>query len=117
MKYPSGILINYDGWIYRVQGDTLLPLVSWNAALSWNQPILEADEEEVEDFYDISKQKLGFRPTSVLKSKDGDLFFVEGTLKRKLDKYAFRELGFNSFESIAVEDSDLAFHPLGDPIG
>ncbi|QLF83321.1 hypothetical protein SEA_NICEHOUSE_77 [Rhodococcus phage NiceHouse] len=117
MLYPSGVLVEYDGSIYRVQGETLLPLLSWNAATSWNQPILVADEETIEDNYDIVKQKLGFRPATVIKSVDGKQYFVDGVKKRPVDKHAFRLLGFNDFESIEVEDYELAFHPTGDPIG
>jgi len=117
MLYPSGVLIAYDDVIYRVQGDSLLPLVSWNAALSWNQPIIVADDETVEDNYDISKQKLGFRPTSIIKSQTGTRYFIDGVQKRRIDEDEFRMLGFNDHETIDVLDFELAFHPMGDPIG
>ena len=113
MLYPSGLLINYDGWVYKVQGASLLPLVSWSAAMSWNQPILAADEDLVEDNYDISKQKLGYRPTTVVRSTDGTKYYIDGINKRKMDKFAFRLLGFNDFETVEIDDQDLKFHPTG----
>lgn len=117
MQYPNGVLVNYDGWVYKVTGkDVLTPLVSWNAALSWNQPIIEADDETIEDNYDISAKKLGFRPATVVASVDGDRWFIEGSKRRQLDKVQFRLLGFNDYETIRVEDFELDFHPVGDPI-
>lgn len=117
MKYPNGVLVEYDDWVYKVtQEDVLTPLVSWSAALSWNQPILAGDEDTIEDNYDISPKKLGFRPSTVVKSKDQDYYYIDGKQRRKLDKVQLRLLGFNEFEILEVEDKELDFHPIGDPI-
>jgi hypothetical protein len=118
MMYPTGLLVDYDGDLYRIDGERLLPFVSFRAGFSWNQPILVADTDTIEDNYSVSKAKLGFRPASIIKSKTEDTqYFIEGTHKRAIDKYAYRLLGFNEFETIEVEDFELAFHPTGDPIG
>ena len=117
MLYPDGIMIVYDDAIYRVQRKSLIPLMSFDAAMSWNQPIFNADEETIENEYEISSKKLGFRPGTVISSKDGDVYYIEGTVKRRVNQHAYRLIGFNDFEKIRVQDFELAFHPTGDDIG
>lgn len=117
MLYPDGLMIVYDDAIYRVQRRSLLPLMSFDAAMSWNQPIFNADIDLIEDEYEVLKNKLGFRPGSIVSSKDGDTYYIEGVTKRKVTKHAYRHIGFNDFETIVVTDSELAFHPTGDEIG
>ena len=117
MLYPDGLMVVYDDIIYRVQRKNLLPLLSFDAAMSWGQPILMADDEVIENNYEISKQKLGFRPGSVISSKDGDVYYIEGVSKRQVTKYAYRQLGFNDYDKVTVSDTELMFHPTGDQIG
>ena len=117
MLYPDGLVLEYDDQVYRINGNTLLPFVSWNAACSWGQPIIVADEEIIEDNYDVSRQKLGFRPGAVVRSKDGKFYYIEKSKKRELSDHAFRLIGFNAFEVLDATDEELAFHPTGDIIG
>lgn len=118
MQYPNGILVEVDGWVYRVSGSTLLPLVSWKAAQSWNQPIIVGQPDLLEGF-EVATSKLGFRGTTVLESfTTGKKYFVDGAYKRLInDPDAWEALGFNDYENYLVSDEELEFHPVGEPIG
>lgn len=103
---PNGVLVEHDGMVYRVSNDTLHPLISWNAVLSWGQFILPI--ESLDD-YTVSEAKIGFRPGSILKCGK-DLYFIDGARRVKLTRKQFNEYGFNEFELIEITEEELGFH-------
>jgi hypothetical protein len=116
MKYPVGILVDYDGLICRTSDDTLYPLISWEAALSWGQPILPGNQS-VLDAYEVSTSKIGFRPGSVIRSAMTDkTYFIEGPQKRLIISVDFWNLGFNDFETQVVAEDDILWHEDGEVI-
>lgn len=116
LKYPNGILVEKGGWVYRVANDTLIPLSSWRAVESWQQPIL-VGEEDLLDGYTVSSAKLGFRPASVVESfTTGKKYFIEGTVKRLISNPDFWELGFNEWENLICSDDEINFHADGEPL-
>lgn len=114
MKFPNGVLVENDQLIYRVSGNTLHPLLSWRAAVSWGQPIIQA--EYIYD-YELSELKIGFRPTTIVQSVvDGKIYFIEGNKKRLITTPDFWDLGFNEFEIIIVSQDELEFHKNAEDI-
>ena len=114
MKYPNGVLIEHDQLIYRVSGNTLNPLLSWRAAVSWGQPILPA---EIIYDYEVSTLKLGFRPTTIIQSVvDGRCYFIEGNKKRLITTPDFWDLGFEKYEIVVVSQEELDFHKNAEDI-
>ena len=117
MNYPNGVLVDYDGLICRTSDNTLYPLISWEAALSWGQPILPGSRS-ILDVYQVSNAKIGFRPGSVIRSAMTDkTYFIEGTEKRLVTSSNFWNLGFAEFEVQVVAEDDIVWHEEGEDIG
>lgn len=110
---PSGLLVMHNDAVYRTSGNRLYPLISWNAALSWNQYIVILDDDG--EYY-IEKQNIGFRPGSILEYNKV-FYIIEGNIKRQMSNEYMERYKFNEFESILITQYELDFHKTGDPIG
>jgi hypothetical protein len=114
MKFPNGVLVEYDQKVYKVLDGWLYPMLSWRAVCSWGQSIVHA--EFIYD-YELSESRVGFRPCSIIRSViDGKSYFIEGTKKRLITTPDFWDLGFNDYEIIVVSQEELDFHKDGQDI-
>lgn len=110
--YPNGTLVTYENTVYRISDSKLIELISWRAALSWNQPFVPLHSDL--DF-DKSSAKLGFRPTTMIKYAE-QYYIIEANKRRLVASPDFWDLGFNKFEAIEVSKEELEFHKIGEDL-
>lgn len=94
-----------------------MQFISERAFLSWGKPYVYASEKSLSN-YQVWK-RVGFSPGSLLRSMDGQTWFLSGAHPLEAERRLiatpdfYTVLGFNYNNSIMVSQEELLFHHEG----
>jgi hypothetical protein len=94
-----------------------MSFISERAFWSWGKPYVDASKESLSN-YKVWK-KVGFAPGTLLRSMDGQFWFITGGQPLETERRLiatpdfFGVLGFNPNNAIMVSQDELLFHREG----
>lgn len=118
--YPKWSFAKVNDNYWLVLDKTRMQFVSERAFWSWGKPYIQASEKSLSD-YKVWK-KIGFAPGTLLRSMDGQFWFITGSQPLETERRLiatpdfFEVLGFNYINAILVSQDELLFHKEGNPI-
>jgi hypothetical protein len=117
--YPKWTFAKIENVYWLVLEKTRMAFISERACWSWGKPYVLASDKSLSK-YKVWK-KIGFAPGSLLKSMDGQFWFISGSDPLKGERQLittpdfFNVLGFNPNNAIVVSQEELLFHQEGIP--
>lgn len=119
--YPKWTFAKTDNSYWLILDKTRMPFVSERAFWSWGKPYVLATEKSLSNYK--TWKKIGFAPGTLLKSMDGQYWFITGSQPLETERRListpdfFGVLGFNPSNAIVVSQDELLFHREGVVIG
>ena len=115
--YPKWTFAKTDKGYWLILDKTRMRFISERAFWSWGKPFVEASEKSLGN-YEVWK-KIGFAPGTLLRSMDGQTWFITGSQPLELERRLiatpdfYTVLGFNYNNAIVVSQDELLFHKEG----
>jgi hypothetical protein len=119
VAYPKWTFAKTDNY-WLILEKTKMQFISERAFWSWGKPYIRATDKSLSN-YKIWK-KVGFAPGTLLRSMDGQFWFITGSQPLETERRLiatpdfFGVLGFDSNTAILVSQDELLFHREGVPI-
>lgn len=117
VKYPKWTFAKTDDKYWLILDKTRMELLSERALWSWGKSYVNSSEIALSK-YEIWK-KVGFAPGTLLRSMDGQFWFITGSQPLETERRLvatpdfFSVLGFNPNNAILVSNDELLFHKEG----
>lgn len=120
VTYPMWTFAKTEKGYWLVLDKTRSPLISERAFWSWGKPFVQSSEKALGN-YKVGR-KVGFAPGSLLRSMDGQHWFITGAKPLETERRHittpdfFWALGYRYENAILVSLDELTFHSEGSPI-
>jgi hypothetical protein len=120
VTYPKWTFAKTENFNWLILDKTRMQFISERASLSWGKPFVLASEKSLGN-YSIWK-KIGFAPGSLVRSMDGQIWFITGSQPLETERRLvatpdfFDVLGFDYSNAIIISQDELLFHREGVPI-
>jgi hypothetical protein len=117
MSYPKWTFARVGNEYWLILDTLRMKLISERAFLSWGKPYVEATEKSLSG-YAVWK-KLGFAPGTIVRSMDGQDWFITGSQPLETERRLvatpdfYLVLGFDYKNAITVSQDELLFHKEG----
>ncbi|MBI5022809.1 MAG: hypothetical protein HZC05_01415 [Candidatus Magasanikbacteria bacterium] len=115
--FPDGVIVRAsdDSQIWLIKNGRRYPLstAAFNSRWKANEVLITI--ADLLEQYEVGA-KIKYPDFSLLKNPAGEIYLLSGSVRRMIDKTAFRYFGFDPDEVVKVSDEELAVYTLGEPI-